>query len=144
MLRPDLTKKGKAGSAKDKAEALRTDIYSLASDMPKADCPSIAMQMSDSITRITEYLHMIEDAYISQNYNPRQEFLQRGIKAEIKMLTLLVQLAHERNILGREQFNALNTKIEECRQMLFLPQINNIQKIGTKSADSYKRRRLEG
>ena len=121
MLRPDFTKQEKTSTAKEKAAALQTEIYSLASDMPKADCPSIATQMSDSITRVTEYLYMIEDSYINQNYNPKHEFLQHGIKVEIKMLTLLSKLAHERNILDGEQFESLSDQIEECRQILFLP-----------------------
>ena len=128
MLRPDFTKTGKNSNAKEKAEALQTDIYSLASDMPKQEFPPIATQMSDSITRVTEYLYMIEDGYISQNYNPKHEFLQRGIKAEIKMLTLLAQLAHERDMLEREQYDALAAQIEDCKQMLFLPQMGSAQK----------------
>jgi len=119
MLRPDFTKQEKTSTAKEKAAALQTEIYSLASDMPKADCPSIATQMSDSITRVTEYLYMIEDSYINQNYNPKHEFLQHGIKVEIKMLTLLSKLAHERIFLMVSNLSRLVIKLKNADKFCF-------------------------
>jgi len=106
-------------TAAERAEALRTEIYSLASNMPKQQNPSLATQMSASISKITELLYMNEDAFINQGNAEKREVLHEGIKAEIKMLSLLTQLALERGNIDRTQYDEIAQKITECKQILF-------------------------
>ena len=124
MVRPEFAKKkeplnNKTMTATERAEALRTEIYSLASNMPKQQNPSLATQMSASISKITELLYMNEDSFITQSNAEKREVLRENIKAEIKMLSLLTQLAFERQNIDREQFDEIAQKIAECKQILF-------------------------
>jgi len=103
----------------ERAEALRSGIYSIASDMPKQACPPLAEQLSDSVTRIIDLMYVANDRYINQNDQAKRELLQKNVKSEIKMLSLLAQLAFERKIITLEQFEDIAQKTTECKQILF-------------------------
>jgi len=124
MVRPDFAKNKKNDRFEDsnatkRAEALRTEIFSLASDMPKKHCPPLAAQMSESISRITELLYMNDDSFINQNSAEKRETIRENISTEIKMLSLLTQLALERENIDRVQHDEIAQKIHECKQIVF-------------------------
>lgn len=127
MVRPDYAKlkqsnnknQSSRADATKRAEALRTEIFSLASDMPKKQCPPLAAQMSESISRITELLYMNDDSFINQQNSEKREVIRGNIKTEIKMLSLLTQLALERGNIDRAQHDEIVQKIHECKQVIF-------------------------
>ena len=127
MVKPDFAKtkrtNGKSYDSQTKAtrraEALRTEIFSLASDMPKKHCPPLATQMSESISRITELMYINDDSFINQQSSEKREAIRENIKTEIKMLSLLTQLALERGNIDRAQHDEIVSKIHECKQVIF-------------------------
>lgn len=105
--------------AAEKAEKLRSSMYTIASDMPKQSCPSLAVQMFESIAKIVELLYIANDPYNNEHSSSSRQVLRRNARAEIKMLSLLTQLAFERRAITIEQFEEISQKTAECKQILF-------------------------
>ena len=110
MIRQDfaIVNKTEKTNVTERADALRTDIFSLACDMPKQECPPIATQMAESITKIIELLDMTDNIYNREM-----------IKSEVKMLHLLNELALQQEMISSDQFEKISQKVAECQQILF-------------------------
>lgn len=97
----------------------QSEIFSLASELPQSVTPSLANQMAIAITKINDYLYKNNDYFVRQNQEVRNELI-KNIRTEINILTLLTQLAFEKESICSKQSFEIMQKIAACEFVLFL------------------------
>ena len=96
---------------------LQNKIFMLSCEMPKKDGYSLATQLVQSILNVNQYFMMINDCLEREDYESCEQ-VTKLIEHELRILTLLVQLAGETQAIDDDQSVEIMQKIAQFQLVL--------------------------
>jgi len=105
-----------------KAKELCAYVLLVTRNMPKQYRYSLAMEMSQSATKIIRLLYTANETYIGKNNletrYPIRRDLQQEAKTELKMLTYFTQVALQEKAVLPKQFQSISRRAVECNRII--------------------------